>query len=149
MSFRDNPKEVKISDFGFHLGEYFTYEYNFFSNWVHILRIEKILERNEKRFYPFCIDSKRIPPSEECRESSGLYYVVNEVLEKLGEMNEGDMDFYRPVLNERLDRPISSRKNINTRLMKQDHHELENSDSAEGVDKSISEQLLSHTNSTQ
>ena len=44
MSFNDNARTVYLDDFGFEVGDKFTYEYNFFQHIMHDIRIEKIQE---------------------------------------------------------------------------------------------------------
>jgi hypothetical protein len=43
MGFSDNPKVVKLSDFGWTMRERFLYEYDFGDNWQHQIRVEAIL----------------------------------------------------------------------------------------------------------
>jgi Plasmid pRiA4b ORF-3-like protein len=43
MEFSDDPKEVKLSDFGLRMRERFLYEYDFGDNWQHQIRVEAIL----------------------------------------------------------------------------------------------------------
>lgn len=54
MNFSDNPHQVKLADFKFRRGEKFLYEYNFFDNWKHLIRIEEILSVDPKKKYPLC-----------------------------------------------------------------------------------------------
>jgi len=42
------------------------YTYDFGDDWKHVVRLEKILPREEKRKYPLCIDGKRACPPEDC-----------------------------------------------------------------------------------
>ncbi len=43
--FSDDPKQVKLSDFGFRAPEKFLYEYDFGDNWQHQIRVEAIDSR--------------------------------------------------------------------------------------------------------
>jgi hypothetical protein len=42
------------------------YTYDFGDDWEHIVKLEKILPREEKRKYPVCVDGKRACPPEDC-----------------------------------------------------------------------------------
>jgi hypothetical protein len=42
------------------------YTYDFGDDWKHVVRLEKISLREEKRKYPFCISGKRSCPPEDC-----------------------------------------------------------------------------------
>jgi hypothetical protein len=66
MWFSDDPKVVKLSDFGWRSRERFLYEYDFGDNWQHQIRVEAILTPESNCFYPACIDGKRACPPEDC-----------------------------------------------------------------------------------
>ena len=42
------------------------YTYDFGDDWKHVVRLERILPREEKKKYPFCVDGKRACPPEDC-----------------------------------------------------------------------------------
>ena len=65
-SFADDPRQVRLTDFGFRLRERFFYEYDFYDLWQHDIRIEQILELDTKRTYPVCIAGRRASPPEDC-----------------------------------------------------------------------------------
>jgi hypothetical protein len=65
-SFADDPRQVRLADFGFRLRERFFYEYDFYDLWQHDIRIEQILELDTKRTYPVCIAGRRASPPEDC-----------------------------------------------------------------------------------
>jgi hypothetical protein len=54
ISFMTDPKRVKLSDFNFYHNERFRYEYDFGAGWVHEIRVEAFLEKNDKYSYPYC-----------------------------------------------------------------------------------------------
>lgn len=62
--FSDDPQKVLLKDFAFQVGDKFYYEYNFYSDWKHQIRLEKILDTDEDRFYPYCIAGKQACPPE-------------------------------------------------------------------------------------
>ena len=63
MSFSDDPYQVKLADFEFRKSEKFLYEYDFFSSWTHLIRIEKILSFNPKNQYPSCTGGRNLSVS--------------------------------------------------------------------------------------
>ncbi|MFT8259203.1 MAG: plasmid pRiA4b ORF-3 family protein (plasmid) [Candidatus Symbiodolus clandestinus] len=63
ISFSDDPYQVVLDDFGFDVGARFTYEYDFFENWLHDIRIEAIHDNSNQKS-PFCLNGHR-----EVRES--------------------------------------------------------------------------------
>lgn len=64
ISFRDNPHWVRLADFRLRPGERFVYEYDFLSNWLHDVRLEKILLAEPDKIYPACIAGARATPPE-------------------------------------------------------------------------------------
>lgn len=64
MSFSDDPREVRLRDFQFRSREKFYYDYNFRVNWQHQVRIEKVLDVEDGRFYPVCTGGKYACPPE-------------------------------------------------------------------------------------
>lgn len=66
ISFSDNPEKIKLEQFCFRPNEKFIYEYDFTDQWVHEVRIEKILPFDKKKTYPVCIGGARCGPSEDC-----------------------------------------------------------------------------------
>lgn len=50
--FTDNAYKVVIDDFDFDVGDRFTYEYNFYKNWLHDIRIEAIKESSTREKDP-------------------------------------------------------------------------------------------------
>src|SRR5437016_4291359 len=40
IAFRDDPLEIKLSDFGLRVSEKFLYEYDFGDHWQHLIRVE-------------------------------------------------------------------------------------------------------------
>jgi hypothetical protein len=53
LSFSDDARTVTVEDFGFDIGERFTYTYNFYDNVLCDIRIENI-QSNDKPIVPFC-----------------------------------------------------------------------------------------------
>lgn len=97
MDFSDDPKEVKLSDFGWRMRERFLYEYDFGDNWQHQIRVEAILTPKSNCFYPVCIDGKRACPPEDSggswefmaqKQEYSVRYIANRFSEIV---DEGDM----------------------------------------------------------
>ncbi|MBI5390209.1 plasmid pRiA4b ORF-3 family protein [Candidatus Woesearchaeota archaeon] len=51
----------------------FTYTYDFGDSWEHEVIVEKIIEPEEGKKYPFCTDGERSCPPEDCGSMSGYY----------------------------------------------------------------------------
>jgi hypothetical protein len=66
IGFSDDPAKVHLVDFGFRLRERFLYEYDFYDDWQHDVRLEKLLPWNPRRIYPVCTGGKRLAPPEDC-----------------------------------------------------------------------------------
>ena len=65
LTFSDDPERVLLGQFGFRLRERFLYEYDFYDNWEHDIRLEKVLPLNSKRVFPVCIGGQRPVPPED------------------------------------------------------------------------------------
>jgi Plasmid pRiA4b ORF-3-like protein len=65
LTFSDDPERVLLGQFGFRLRERFLYEYDFYDNWEHDIRLEKVLPLNSKRVFPVCIRGQRPVPPED------------------------------------------------------------------------------------
>jgi len=66
ITFRDDPRRIKLSDLGLRVKEKFLYEYDFNDQWRHLIRVEAILPSEPDQFYPACISGKRSAPPEDC-----------------------------------------------------------------------------------
>ncbi len=60
-----------------------NYVYDFGDDWEHIVKLEKILPRDEHGFYPICIAGKRACPPEDCGGVPG-YEELLEILKNPG-----------------------------------------------------------------
>lgn len=95
--FSDDPREVKLSNFGWRMRERFIYEYDFGDNWQHQIRVEAILTPKSNCFYPVCSGGQRACPPEDCGGSWEFMaqrqeYWVGYIANRLNEiMNEGDL----------------------------------------------------------
>lgn len=72
MMFSENPCKVFLKDFKFRVGEKFYYHYNFYVDWKHQIRVEKILDAEEDKFYPRCISGKKACPPEGTKGLAGF-----------------------------------------------------------------------------
>src|SRR5207253_7093412 len=66
MSFRDDPRRVRLADFGLRSRERFLYEYDFTDGWQHDVRVERMLPLEPGRTYPVCVGGRRAVPPEDC-----------------------------------------------------------------------------------
>ncbi|MCP6761224.1 MAG: plasmid pRiA4b ORF-3 family protein [Fischerella sp. CENA71] len=138
MWFSDDPKVVKLSDFGWRMRERFLYEYDFGDNWQHQIRVEAILTPESNCFYPLCIDGKRACPPEDCggpwefmaqKQEYSVRYIASRYSEIL---QEGDIPgnieemyelrqwlmvdhFDRQEINQRLQQYVAGDKELNRR----------------------------------
>jgi Plasmid pRiA4b ORF-3-like protein len=95
--FSDDPRVVKLSNFGWRAKERFIYEYDFGDNWQHQIRVEAILTPKSNCFYPVCSGGQRACPPEDCGGSWEFMaqrqeYWVGYIANRLNEiMDEGDL----------------------------------------------------------
>src|SRR5262245_1181190 len=66
ITFRDDPRRIKLSDLGLRVKEKFLYEYDFDDQWRHLIRVEAILPSEPDQRYPVCISGKRAAAPEDC-----------------------------------------------------------------------------------
>ena len=66
MAFSDDPTAVRLIDLQLREREKFRYDYNFFDNWMHQLRVEKVLYPEQPLTVPICTAGKRSVPPENC-----------------------------------------------------------------------------------
>ncbi|NHB98538.1 plasmid pRiA4b ORF-3 family protein [Photorhabdus stackebrandtii] len=78
MAFSDNPYKTTLDTFEFDTGDRFTYEYNFFENWLHDIRIETIID-NSRLKSPSCLAGNRMPGAilaDECGKTLALLKAI-------------------------------------------------------------------------
>lgn len=61
ICFRTDPDQLRLCDFGFHIHDRFLYEYDFYSEWLHDIRIEKILDIDACKL-PRCVGGRGFCP---------------------------------------------------------------------------------------
>ena len=66
VGFADDPRQVRLADFGLRVGERFLYEYDFTDGWQHDVRVELLLPFEPGQRYPRCIGGRRRVPPEGC-----------------------------------------------------------------------------------
>lgn len=101
IGFSDNPRQVYLSDFQFHLKEKFTYEYNFFDHWEHEIRFEQQLPIDPRKTYPLCIGGNHSVPPEDCggpwafmelKDHYSLWNIEDKVYELFEGYEDGNED---------------------------------------------------------
>lgn len=90
-------------------GSRFTYTYDFGDDWIHVIKVEKILPPKADAHYPRCVAGKNAAPAEDCGGPWGYAEIVralaepghperDELLEWVGE-DFDPADFDRDELN--------------------------------------------------
>jgi Plasmid pRiA4b ORF-3-like protein len=67
ISFKDDPKQVRLFEFRLRCRECFRYEYDFIANWTLEIRLEKILPHDPLRSQPICSGGRGAAPPEWCK----------------------------------------------------------------------------------
>jgi len=62
--------------------EKFTYTYDFGDDWVHIIKVEKFLSKDENVNYSLCIDGELNCPPEDCGGVYGFYDLIDKIKNK-------------------------------------------------------------------
>lgn len=75
--FRNDPEITYLKDFKFREKEHFLYEYDFFDQWEHEIRVEKKLPINAKTKYPKCIGGSRAAPIEDCGGPYAFFWKIS------------------------------------------------------------------------
>jgi len=83
MSFFDDPYQVKLAAFRFMKGEKFLYEYDFFSSWKNLIRIEDILSFDPQKKYPLCTSGGNLSVTEAERKAAEFNRVEDEISNQL------------------------------------------------------------------
>jgi hypothetical protein len=66
ITFTDNPERVRLADLQLRLRERFLYEYDFYDQWEHDVRLEKVLPMGSRQLFPVCTAGQRLAPPEDC-----------------------------------------------------------------------------------
>lgn len=106
ISFADDPRQVRLADFGLRPREKFFYEYDFHDFWQHEIRVEQILELDSKRSYPVCIAGRRAAPPEDCGGPRAFFRRKQEVPgeihrslhQMIEEIEDGDLEAIRELV---------------------------------------------------
>ncbi|MFT4573017.1 MAG: hypothetical protein ACI85E_000211 [Marinomonas primoryensis] len=77
LSFADNSHDVTLDNFGFDIGDRFTYAYNFFDYWLSDIRIEG-LQTNTNNETPFCTGGQgRLVDNKPCYRGDEVLALVD------------------------------------------------------------------------
>lgn len=101
MYFSDDPKLVRLADFGFRINEHFVYEYDFYDLWRHEIRLEQILPFDPTQRYPRCTGGGRAAPPEGCGGPQAFLslrqrFSIVHITERLLRLVEEPEDVYDP-----------------------------------------------------
>jgi len=64
---------VRLAESGLKRGSKFQYVYDFGDDWLHDIKVEKMLERDPEMKYPVCIEAAGAAPPEDCGGLWGYY----------------------------------------------------------------------------
>lgn len=64
MEFQNDARKVVLSDLGLRVKDVFFYDYDFYADWRHHIRVEKVLEPEAGTYYPKCIAGENACPPE-------------------------------------------------------------------------------------
>ena len=108
ISFSTRPDRLQLLEFDFRTHDRFVYEYDFYSRWIHDIRIEKRLT-DERRLLPICIAGVGACPPEDSGPAEHFMQQLDQVsiydtLEWLQETLDDDipMTYVRDEMIERL-----------------------------------------------
>jgi hypothetical protein len=103
---------ITLADCNLQKGESFFYIYDFGDDWVHDVKIEKLLEPKAKTFYPECVDGKRACPPED----SGGPWGYRDLLKVLKNKRHPDYRELRSWVGRSFDPEAFDLEDVNTRL---------------------------------
>jgi integrase/recombinase XerD len=103
---------ITLADCKLQTGESFFYIYDFGDDWVHEVKVEKLLEPKAKTFYPLCIDGKRACPPED----SGGPWGYRDLLKVLKNKRHPDYRELRGWVGRSFDPEAFDVEDVNTRL---------------------------------
>jgi len=114
LSFSDNPHAISLEDFGFDVGDRFTYTYNFNAPWLSDIRIEVIEPLSkDPDVAPYCIGGSRRHGANAVDEHQAYLKVLDKVVNSDDMATLGDLQ----VLIEDFDAVRFNRRSINNDLV--------------------------------
>ena len=97
ISFYDDAHQVFLDDFGFDVGDKFTYEYNFFEHWMVDIRIEEISQASQP--VVFCIKGNGLPGISKHDELEPTFKLLEAMANADEETTIGDIRPFVEALN--------------------------------------------------
>ena len=97
--YSDNPHTVYLDDFRFDVGDRFTYEYNFFENIMHDIRIEKIKESQKVDHAITCLSGSGMSGVTQYDVAKVKHKMLRLVVTKKGLLTKEDIIRFRKELN--------------------------------------------------
>ncbi|MCB0139605.1 MAG: plasmid pRiA4b ORF-3 family protein [Caldilineaceae bacterium] len=97
--FSDNAHQVQLSDLRLRVNERFLYEYDFYDQWQHEIRLEKQLPFDPAKSYPVCTGGARAAPPEDCggpwaylelKQKYNEWHIAQRILEIYEEGSSGE-----------------------------------------------------------
>ncbi len=74
-----DDRAVLLADIVSRVGAAFTYLYDFGDCWVHEIQVEKAMEPESEKFYPYCVDGQRSCPPEDCGGVTGYEFFLEAI----------------------------------------------------------------------
>jgi hypothetical protein len=99
VAFLAGPSELTLSEFRFYEYERFVYEYDFYSEWIHDIRVEKMLPAERFPDVPICLGGRGACPLEDTgpadrfmalQDERSLFDILEWLEEELEEDQSGE-----------------------------------------------------------
>jgi len=85
----ENEHKARLCDIAPRAGKAFGYEYDFGDSWLHRIKVEKIVDREEKTPpLPVCVDGANACPPEDCGGLWGYYNMLEAIDDPANESHE-------------------------------------------------------------
>lgn len=90
MVFSDNAHQVQLNDLRLRVNERFLYEYDFYDQWHHEIRLKQQLPFDPAKIYPVCTGGARASPPENCggawaylalKQKYNAWYIAQRIVE--------------------------------------------------------------------
>lgn len=125
MVFSDNAHQVQLNDLRLRVNERFLYEYDFYDQWHHEIRLEKPLPFDPAKIYPVCTGGARAAPPEDCggpwaylalKQKYNAWYIAQRILEIFEAESVGEYREELKIFQYWLKADKFDRRSVNRRL---------------------------------
>jgi len=90
-----NEHTVKLNKYFKKVDDKLTYEYDFGDGWEHIIKLEKILDKDQNQNYPYLVTGKRVAPFEDCGGMWGWEEICDVMEGKGNDRKEEILEYYQ------------------------------------------------------